>query len=116
MRTIITGSRNIWDYQILIHALDYWAYPITAVLSPRQTAADRLGERYARDMARTLVPFVADYTRLGPGAGGTRNKLMVNDADAAIILWDGHSPEYIASLMDEQDKPYLVHISQAGYR
>ena len=118
MKTVIAGSRGIWDYQILLVALESWLLPITAVLSGRASGADRLGERYAREMALPMLPYPANWEKYGPSAGYLRNRQMARDCDAAIILWDGHSPgsKHMANLMDELDKPYLVHIADAYYR
>lgn len=118
MKTVIAGSRGIWSYQVLLVALESWLLPITAVLSGRASGADRLGERYARDMAIPVLPYPAEWERLGPSAGYARNLVMAYECDAAIILWDGHSPgsKHMASAMDELDKPYYVHLAEAYYR
>lgn len=106
MRTIIAGSRNITDYRLLLNAVEESGFSITEVVSGKAKGVDKLGERYALEHVIPIAEFPAKwneiddtsiirYTKWGAPynalAGIQRNELMSQNADAAIILWDGKS-------------------------
>lgn len=53
--------------------------------------ADRLGEKYAKEMGFHVAYFLADWERYGKAAGYIRNKEMAQNADALVAFWDGES-------------------------
>lgn len=91
MRTIIAGSRNIGDYNILLEAITESGFNITAVISGTARGVDRLGERYAEENNIILEKYPAEWNNLGKRAGYVRNIKMAENADALIALWDGYS-------------------------
>ena len=91
MRTIIAGSRNIFDYDLLLNAIDNCGWEITEVVSGTAQGVDKLGEQWARKNNIKLRRFPANWNKHGRAAGPIRNKEMASYAEALIALWDGNS-------------------------
>jgi len=91
MKVIIAGSRGITDYDLVKEAVEDSGFEVTEVVSGGARGVDRLGERWARENDVPIRQFLPDWNGHGKSAGFIRNDLMVKHADAAIILWDGHS-------------------------
>ncbi len=93
MRTIIAGSRECTDYNILLEviAVVSTSWDISAVLSGTARGPDRLGERWAGENNIPLEQFPADWDLHGNSAGYIRNSVMAKNAEALIALWDGSS-------------------------
>lgn len=97
MKTIIAGSRNISDYNVVERLIEAsrLRFFITEVVSGRAPGVDRHGERWANYKRIPVKPFpaawrdrdgVVDYN-----AGKKRNQQMADYADALIAIWDGQS-------------------------
>lgn len=113
MKVVIAGSRTIDDkyYSKLIYAVKQAGYDITEVVSGCAYGPDRMGEKYARALNIPVTHMPADWNRYGKAAGPIRNKKMAEYADAAIVLWDGHSSgaKNMYKNMVDLDKPvYLL--------
>lgn len=91
MKTIIAGSREIEDYNILLKTLKDADFNITEVVSGGCRGPDKLGERWAKENGIPIKHFYAQWKKYGKRAGPIRNLEMVEYADAAIFLWDGRS-------------------------
>lgn len=91
MRTIIAGSRNIFDYDLLLDAIENCGWEITEVVSGTAQGVDRLGEHWANENNIKLRRFPANWNKHGRSAGPIRNKEMANYSEALIALWDGNS-------------------------
>ena len=111
MKVIIAGGRHFDNYKILKnfcdHILQHIDEPIE-VVSGCAYGADRLGERYAREMGYDIKYFPAPWDdvegKLGSqvgrsrdgrpywkGAGHFRNSQMADYADGLIAFWDANS-------------------------
>lgn len=95
MKTIIAGSRDIANIEILNLLID-WACDregliITEVVSGGARGADFLGEVFAQAKGLPVKKFLADWEGKGKGAGYIRNAEMAKYADALLFLWDGQS-------------------------
>ena len=94
MKTIIAGSRNILDYNIVEEAITLSKFNITEVVSGTARGVDLLGEKYANNYNLPIKQFKPNWTPNGildRGAGHKRNIKMGNYADALIAIWDGKS-------------------------
>lgn len=91
MRTIIAGSRNVTDYDILLQAIENCPFHISVVLSGTARGVDRMGERFALQQKIPLEKYPADWNKWGKSAGYKRNELMAEKAEALLALWDGES-------------------------
>jgi hypothetical protein len=91
MKTIIAGSREITDYNIVKAAVKASGFPVSEVVSGAARGVDSLGEEYARRHSIPIKRFPADWNRYGRSAGPKRNKQMAEYGDALIAVWDGQS-------------------------
>jgi hypothetical protein len=91
MKTIIAGGRDVYDYAILLAAIEEANFTITEVVSGGAKGADALGEQYAESMNLTLKIYPADWEKNGRAAGPIRNRQMAEYGEQLIALWDGKS-------------------------
>ena len=91
MRTIIAGSRNSDDYEIVKEAIASAGWLPTVVISGGAKGVDALGEKWAEDNGIPVERFKPDWKQFGRGAGPVRNRQMAENAEALIALWDGQS-------------------------
>lgn len=96
MRLIIAGSRDFNDYELLCEKCDSFLsdhkndLSIT-IVSGGAKGADRLGEKYAKEMNYKLMVIPANWNQYGRSAGVIRNEEMAKAGDALIAFWDGKS-------------------------
>ena len=74
-RVIIAGSRSFSDMELMRSKCD-------AILK---------GEQYASERGYQVHRYAAKWDELGRRAGYVRNQLMMDNADAVIVFWDGVS-------------------------
>ena len=93
MKTIIAGSRDITDYNMLLFAIEQIDWEITTVISGGAAGVDKLGEQWAAENLRKdklkIVP--AEWRKYGKQAGYLRNVKMAEKAEALLAIWDGKS-------------------------
>jgi predicted Rossmann fold nucleotide-binding protein DprA/Smf involved in DNA uptake len=92
MRTIIAGSRNITSYALVCVAVRESGFNITQVVCGGARGVDLAGKMWAHTNNIPVVMFIPDWAKYGRSAGLLRNRLMANNADALIAVWDGKSP------------------------
>lgn len=92
MKVIIAGSRSIDNYEIIDIAIKSSKFQVTEIITGGAPGIDSLAERYAKENNIPIQVFHADWEKHGKKAGPIRNKLMANNADALIAIWDGKSP------------------------
>lgn len=87
MKLLVVGSRSITDFDLSL----YIPPEVDTIISGGAIGIDSLAEQYA-DLHRLskyiLRPQYNIYGRTGPLK---RNEQMVDLADAALVIWDGHS-------------------------
>lgn len=86
MKTIIAGSRGMDNYEFIKSTILESGFEITEVVSGGARGADRLGERYAKEMGIPIKQFIPDWDGLGKKAGHVRNREMGDYADALIVV------------------------------
>jgi len=90
MRTIIAGSRHIWDYAAVESAIQESGFEITTVVSGMARGVDACGWAWATVNNIPIKEYFPSW-QLGKVAGHLRNAEMANNADALILVWDGKS-------------------------
>ena len=88
MKTIIAGSRDFNDKDLLEASLFSLPWHIDTVVSGRAQGADKLGELYAYEYNKDIKLFPANWDLHGKSAGYLRNKQMAEYADALVAFWD----------------------------
>lgn len=95
MRTIIAGSREITDYDLVLKAIEESGYTITEVVSGGARGVDVLGEKWAEKAGIPVKQFLPKFDpenfRSKWLAPLERNTEMANYAEALILVWDGKS-------------------------
>lgn len=91
MRTIIAGSRDITDYDLVVKGIEDSHFDIDEIVSGGYRGVDALGERWAKENFVKLTIFNADWNTYGKAAGPMRNKKMVDYAEALIAFRLGDS-------------------------
>jgi hypothetical protein len=89
VRTIIAGSRGIWQYELVEKAVVNSGFLVSVVISGTANGVDKLGEKYAIDHAIPLERYPADWDAYGKSAGYRRNQQMAEVADALIAVTNG---------------------------
>lgn len=108
--TIIAGSRNITQYNLLLEAISEIDWKISIVVSGGANGVDSLGERWAKENGKDVKLFPARWNLYGRAAGMVRNRKMVEYADAAIFLWDGESKGTQNCIMLAQARNLKVYV------
>lgn len=109
MKTIIAGSRDITDYQILCAAIKESGIVITEVVSGGARGVDTLGERYAKENNLPLTRKPAEWDKYGKAAGALRNIQMAEESQALIAVWNGsRGTQHMIGVA--QDKGLKVHV------
>lgn len=91
MKTIVAGSREITDINLVRQAIKATPWQITEIVSGAARGVDSLGEAVAREVGLPIKRFPADWNGLGRRAGPLRNIQMAEYADALVAVWDGVS-------------------------
>lgn len=107
MKTIIAGSRNFADFELLKETIQNLDWRITQVVCGGAKGADFLGEQWAKANKIPIKYFHAKWGDLkayrklirknsrgkqyNALAGFNRNLDMARYADALLVFWDGKS-------------------------
>lgn len=111
MRVIIAGGRNCNDYTAVLAAISASEFAVETVISGGARGVDALGERYARQNKKPIVRFCADWAKHGRAAGPLRNRVMAENADALVAVWDGVSAgtKHMIETARKMGLPTYVH-------
>lgn len=94
MRLIIAGGRsfppNLAD-RLVAAAMNRLGTKPDVVVSGAARGIDQAGERWAEANGVAVERYPADWGAHGKAAGPIRNRLMAENADAAVVIWDGGS-------------------------
>ncbi len=106
MKLLIVGSRSISNFDLT----PYIATDVDTIISGGADGVDSLAEKYA-DINRiskfVLRPRYDLYGRVAPLK---RNEVMVEMADAVLIIWDGQSKgtQYTLKYAKKMNKPVTL--------
>ena len=96
MKVIIAGSRNLnitfTELSNIVDSLIKQSFLPSVILSGDGGIVDNLGSSYGTANFIPVKHFPANWNKYGRAAGPIRNQLMVNEADALFLIWDGVSP------------------------
>lgn len=117
-RVLVTGSRDWRDPQPILDAL-LEARP-TAVLHGDQRGADRIADRLACELGLAVLPYPADFRRLGPRAGPLRNHRMLKHGHPHLVLAfplpGSRGTWHMVRIAREAGVPVRVHESRSRLR
>lgn len=115
MRTIIAGSRDLWDYPCLKEAIEKCGWPITEVVCGGAAGIDTLGKRWACENKIPVTTIMANWKKHGRSAGPIRNVEMAEQADALVAVWDGESKGTKHMIETAKSKGLRVHVEMWNY-
>ena len=111
MRTIISGSRSITDYNLLCQVMEEISWMPTVIISGHcPEGVDVLGERWGKEFGIPVKLYPADWKRYGKKAGMLRNIEMAQIAQACVCLWDGMSPGTLNMIETAQGYGLKLHV------
>lgn len=87
MKVAVVGSRSITDADIK----RYVPPDATLIISGGAVGVDTLAEKYADEKGIKKLILYPDYELYGKSAPLIRDKLIVDNADLVIAVWDGVS-------------------------
>lgn len=110
MKTIVAGSREITNYQLIWDAVYACPWVITEIVSGGARGVDQLGEKAAEAFSIPVKVFPADWTTHGRAAGPIRNQQMLEYSEALLAIWDGESRGTLDMIQRSKKKGIPVHI------
>ena len=78
MKTIIAGSRDIFNCEIVFHAIKESGFSITEVVCGEARGVDSVGRRWGEENGVTVKSFPADWKSYGRAAGPIRTSKWQN--------------------------------------
>lgn len=110
MKTIIAGSRDITDYELVKNAIKYSGFDITEVVCGNARGVDTLGKNWANSKGIPVKFFNANWNTFGKSAGFRRNAEMAKYADALIAIWNGVSKGTFSMINLAHDRNLEIYI------
>ena len=115
MRTVIAGSRNITDKNLVFNCIKKSKLAITEIVYGGDRGVQQLGEDYAFANGIAVIPFWADW-KYGDAASAIRNKEMAEYCDFGIVFLDKKSSGVINLLenLRSAGKKFIVWYKQGN--
>lgn len=85
MKTIIAGSRDYTDPNLILQAVSQIDWRITEVVCGEGKGIDQLGKQWATENGIPVTSFTPNW-KIGKAAGPMRNQQMADYADALIAI------------------------------
>ena len=112
-RVLITGGRSFTDYPRVRAALDALLsnrLPDVQLLTGGGPGMPMLAASYAAAHGLEVAALTPDFTRFPVDAVERRDAFLVVEADAVVVVWDGHDPALARVLRLAERKGIPVHI------
>lgn len=96
----VIGSRNITDENIIHLLIDdiLQKYCITMFVSGGANGVDSIAEAYMKSLNIPCKIHKPDWNKYGKSAGFVRNRLIIDDVDIVLAIWDGVSQGTLNSI------------------
>ena len=106
MKLLIAGSRSITEFDIS----PYIITDVDTIISGGASGIDNLAEKYADNHKLSKIILRPKYYLYGRAAPLKRNEVMVDIADAVLVIWDGTSSgtKYTIQYAKKLGKPITV--------
>ena len=114
MRTIITGSREIDDIQVVQRAIEASRFSIDEVVSGTRRGVDHLSEQWAHQQGLRVKRVPPVRQRYGQPAGVERERELTHRADALIVIWDGENRETLKLINQARKRGLKVYVHRVG--
>ncbi len=120
MRLAIVGSRDFYEYPILLNYLNTYffngysqMFVFDTIVSGGAKGADSLAGRFAEDYEIEIQIFKPEWDKYGKGAGFLRNQTIVNNCDVVLAFWDGKSrgtADTIAKAKTAKKPTFIIYV------
>jgi predicted Rossmann fold nucleotide-binding protein DprA/Smf involved in DNA uptake len=87
MKLAIVGSRDITDFDLSPYVDD----SVLCIVSGGAKGIDTIAAEFAESKGLELIEYLPDYKSFGRSAPIIRNKLIIENADKVLAIWDGKS-------------------------
>lgn len=106
MKLAIIGSRNIQNFDLSFVV----PTSTTEIISGGAKGVDTIARRFAETRGLKITEFLPEYSKYGKSAPIIRNKMIVNNADAILAIWDGSSrgTAFTIDLAQKQGKQVII--------
>jgi len=104
----IVGSRDFTDYAYFTKIVS--VIPISLIVSGGAIGADSLAERYSIELNIPLVKHKPNWDMFGKAAGMIRNKLIVDQSELVIAVWDDKSrgTKHLIDITTKANKKLII--------
>ena len=111
MKLLIVGSRSIKDFDLN----EYVPSEVDMIISGGADGIDRVAEEFADKRKLSKMIVRPRYDLYGRAAPIKRNEIMVDAADAVLVIWDGVSKgtKYTVEYAQKKNKELRVIIATA---
>lgn len=89
LRVAFVGSRNFRPLSLVREAVE--ALGPFHLISGGATGVDSVAEQEAKRLGNQCTIYYPSWGKHGRGAGHIRNTAIIDDSEAACVLWDGKS-------------------------
>lgn len=86
LRVLMCGDRNWVKYE-WVEAVVATFPPGTIVIEGEARGADLMSKVFAEKRGFQVLPYPADWKRLGKGAGNIRNQQMIDEGNPATVIY-----------------------------
>ena len=93
MKTAVIGSQTITDWDVVATALKSCGWEITEVLCGTGRGVEQLAADWAAKNRKPVHLYVTEESRYGRTARRRRDDLMVDHAQALVVIWSGFDRE-----------------------
>jgi hypothetical protein len=120
VRLIIAGSRtiNLSEEQVSQYVKEWeekHGHTVTTIVTGMASGVDSAAYYWARNKGKIIDAHPADWQTYGKSAGIRRNRVMAENADGLLLVWDGTSKGSANMLRNARSLKLLIHEIRTGY-
>lgn len=98
MKTAVLGSQTLTDGDVVATALNNCGWEITDVLCGTGRGVEQLAVDWAAKNRKPVHLYATEESRYGRAARRRRDDLMVDHAQALVVIWSGFDREICGAI------------------
>lgn len=91
MKVAIAGSSNFYPYELLSESIASSGFDVTEITSNGYDGLNEFAKKWADENNHPIHQFFADYQVFGDQHQAVCDKMLLENSNALIALWDGIS-------------------------